>query len=150
MSGNRKKCNELNIDETKQHFEQLFLKYNLQEVENNILADDEHIQDLDEIEDQIFNSEITDEEIIQSVKRLKENKSAGPDEIPPGVFIHSYDIILPVLTKLFNRLYDTDKFLKSWSKAIIVPIHKKGDPNIVSNYRGISLLDILEKTTRLY
>ena len=41
----------MNNDETKQHFEQLFLQDNLQEVENDILADDEHIQNSDEIED---------------------------------------------------------------------------------------------------
>ena len=30
-------------------------------------------------------------------------------------------------------------------KAIIVPLHKKGDPNDMDNYRGISLLSVLGK-----
>jgi hypothetical protein len=29
----------------------------------------------------------------------------------------------------------------SWQKAIVIPIHKKGDTNNQENYRGISLLN---------
>ena len=32
-----------------------------------------------------------------------------------------------------------------WTKTIIVPLHKKGDPNDMDNYRGISLLSVLGK-----
>ena len=32
-----------------------------------------------------------------------------------------------------------------WTKAIIVPLYKKGDPHKAVNYRGISLLDIFGK-----
>ena len=56
----------------------------------------------DEIKDFIFNSEITEEEILRTVRTLKEDKSAGPDGIVPGVFIHSFDLILPIL--LSNRI----------------------------------------------
>ena len=34
---------------------------------------------------------------------------------------------------------------EEWSKAIIIPLHKKGDKNNPDNYRGISLLSILSK-----
>ena len=43
-----------------------------------------------------------------------------------------------------------------WAKAIIVPIHKKGDIHLADNYRGVSLLSIVSKcytsilNTRLY
>lgn len=36
-------------------------------------------------------------------------------------------------------------FPEDWTKAVIVPLFKKGDPNIVDNYRGISLLCIMSK-----
>ena len=45
-----------------------------------------------------FNFEITDEEIVNSIKNLKESKAAGPDGIPPGIFIHSNNAILPIIT----------------------------------------------------
>ena len=43
---------------------------------------------MDEIEDVIFNSEITEEEILREVRALKEHKSAGPDGIVSSLFIH--------------------------------------------------------------
>ena len=58
------------------------------------------------------------------------------------------------MTKLFNTFFDKGIYLSDWAKAIIVPIHKKGD--LVDNYRGVSLLSIISKcytsilNTRLY
>ena len=48
-------------------------------------------------------------------------------------------------TKLFNVLFDEGVYPEEWSKAIIVPISKKGSENITNNYRGISLLSLLSK-----
>ena len=53
--------------------------------------------------------------------------------------------ITPYLTKYFNILFVSAKFPLEWSKAIIIPLHKKGDVNDPGNYRGISLLSILSK-----
>ena len=44
------------------------------------------------IEEFIFNSEITDEEILHSVKLLRRGKSPGEDNIIPEFFISSIDI----------------------------------------------------------
>ena len=54
-------------------------------------------------------------------------------------------MICPILTKLFNKIMDQGEFPESWGKSILCPILKKGkviDPN---NYRGISLIDVLNK-----
>ena len=61
-----------------------------------------------------------------------------------------------VLIKLFNVLFDQGVYPEEWSKAIIVPIFKKGKENITDifkkgkenitdNYRGISLLSLISK-----
>ena len=50
-----------------------------------------------------------------------------------------------VLTKLFNRIFETGEMPESWTKSVIVPIHKKGDVNSTNNYRGVSLLSIIGK-----
>ncbi|MEW8548219.1 MAG: reverse transcriptase family protein [Candidatus Thiodiazotropha sp.] len=100
---------------------------------------------MDDVEQVVFNSPITEEEILKSVKSMKESKSAGLDNLPPGIFIHCIDIIIPLVKRFFNRLLDLGEFPEDWGLSFIVPVHKKGDINCVENYRGISLLDIFGK-----
>ena len=76
---------------------------------------------------------------------LKRGKSAGPDDLIPEFFINSIDIIIPLLNKFFNRIFDHADYPEPWSYSIIVSILKKGNANDPINYRGISLLDVLGK-----
>ena len=65
------------------------------------------------------------------------------------------DVIL-FMTKLFNTNFDKGIYPSDWAKAIIVPIHKKGDIHLVDSYTGVSLFSIVSKCytsilhTRLY
>ena len=47
--------------------------------------------------------------------------------------------------KYFNKLFSSGSYPVEWTKAIIVPFHKKSYINDVDNYRGISLLNVLSK-----
>ena len=64
-----------------------------------------------ELGDYIFNSEITNEEILKSVQDLKRGKSVGPDDLIPEFFINSIDIIIPLLNQFFNRIFDRADYL---------------------------------------
>ena len=41
---------------------------------------------------------------------------------------------------MFNRILETGLFPSQWSTGVIVPVHKKGDLNDPTNYRGITLV----------
>ena len=75
---------------------------------------------------------------------IKEGKSCGVDEIRPEIFklCNIDDIILYFCNK---ALLDKMK-QKQWSILNIIPIHKKGDLSLGSNYRGISLTSLVAKT----
>ena len=66
--------------------ERLF-EYNSEPNEQDIgnIFEEEHV--LDNVEHIIFVSEITEKEILRVVRALKQDKSAGPDGIVPGLFI---------------------------------------------------------------
>ena len=53
--------------------------------------------------------------------------------------------IITPLSILFQNCINTRTFLDTWKKSNIVPVHKKGDKEIVDNYRPVSLLSILGK-----
>ena len=70
------------------------------------------------------------------MRSLKEEKAA---------FIHSINLILPIIHKVFNRPFSRGEFPEEWCDSIIIPLHKKGSLNDPANYRGISLLGIFGK-----
>ena len=54
-------------------------------------------------------------------------------------------IVLPLRLLIFQNILSTGIFPELWKRANITPIHKKGDKQIIKNYRPISLLPICSK-----
>jgi hypothetical protein len=73
------------------------------------------------------------------------NKAAGEDGIPYEFWNNATDILLKDLCKVFNKILTEEKVEECFNKSIIFPIHKKGDTNIPSNYRGISFMNSVAK-----
>lgn len=74
----RATASNISIEEWKEHFEQLFMFENYNDVVDETDDTDMEFEiDLDETENIVFNSEITEEEILKSVKALHESKAAG-------------------------------------------------------------------------
>ena len=76
---------------------------------------------------------------------FKNAKSSGFDGIINEFIKHASTLFKQVLLKLFNAIFNTGIFPKVWAIGEIVPIHKKGDVNDPSNYRGITLMSCLGK-----
>ena len=55
-------------------------------------------------EDNSLNSDISPQEVTESIDHLKANKAAGLDGIIPEVFKHSCDKVLPFLVHLLNKV----------------------------------------------
>ena len=92
-----------------------------------------------------LNLNFSQNEILQSIKQLKTNKSGGPDELINEFFIHGKHVLAPVLCNLFNKIFECGVFPEEWSEGYIIPLHKKGNLNDAENYRGITLLSALGK-----
>ena len=88
---------------------------------------------------------ISQDEITKVIKKLKLGKAPGSDELLNSYFTETFDIILPYLCDLFNAILDSGSYPSTWAEGIVIPIFKKGDPNIFSNYRGITLLSNFSK-----
>jgi hypothetical protein len=100
-------------------------------------SDDIFVYDLD--------CEITEGEVQHAIRKLKNGKAPGLDEISSEFLKAAENIFVPFLTKLFNELYDKGLFPESWCQSAIIPLFKKGDINNPENYRGISLLNTVSK-----
>jgi len=95
--------------------------------------------------DNVLDSEITTMEIENALQTLCNRKSPGLDGITNEILKNASVVMVPLLCKLFNKILDTGCFPIEWGNALLVPIHKKGDHNEPSNYRGIALLSCVSK-----
>ena len=99
----------------------------------------------------ITDSPITWEEIMFESKCTRANKAAGIDLIPSELYKaieidlecnsqFSKNIIL-----MFNKVLDEGICPTDWELCTVVPIFKKGDQHDPNNYRGIALINTLQK-----
>ena len=103
---------------------------------SNIQADDPHRVTTEEIY-----KPITAEEILHTVKTLKNNKSSGLDNIFNEHLKSTINLMCPLFVKLFNVIFDKGIVPESWTLGNIRPIFKnKENPKDPENYRPITLL----------
>ena len=84
----------------------------------------------------------TQEELDSVLRKIKNRKAAGLDEIPPEVWkTRQFD---DILLRHRNAVYNQNS-IDRWMKGSILPFPKKGDLGLAKNYRGITLTSIAAK-----
>jgi hypothetical protein len=83
---------------------------------------------------------VTEIEVFDRIKSLKHNNSSGYDGISNNILKHCVNKISKTMTFIFSYSLMTGILPDRLAYATILPIHKKGDKLIMSNYRPISLL----------
>lgn len=77
--------------------------------------------------------------IVAMLLNLKSKTSPGPDGLP-NAFLRRYaEVLAPFLACIFRASISSADLPVDWRTARVVPIHKKGDTALISNYRPISL-----------
>jgi len=84
--------------------------------------------------------ELSAEEIIEAIKKMKLGKAAGIDGISMEAWRYGDTAVRSGLMDLLRQIWMEGKMSIEWRKNIVVPLYKKGDTEKTENYRGISLL----------
>ena len=137
------KVNEIQPSQWFTHFKSL-LKGDL---DNQIIGGEQDDTDriIDQDQSDVLNSPILYEEVVAGLKNLKKGKAAGSDGVKAEFYQINNPILLKVIYLIMNQIFNSGIYPIKWSKCMIIPIFKKGNRDDVTNYRGISLLDILSK-----
>lgn len=103
------------------------------DIENNSMnGETEVLVDMD--------TELVDnEEMAAQIRRLKRNKASGPDGLKAEALIHADQETKEAIQRIINRCLSGEAIPDEWKEARIHPIHKKGDPRVPLNYRGIAI-----------
>ena len=77
--------------------------------------------------------------VYKHLLNINSSSAAGPDGLP-GIFWHSLaGALAEPLSIIFTTSFTRSSIPLMWKESIISPIHKKGDPSNVMNYRPVAL-----------
>ena len=94
------------------------------------------------VESSIYLYDTYDLEIIDIIKDFENGKAS---DIPTILMKQSAKIIAPTLARLYNKCIDSGIFPQIFKTGKITPIHKKGNKELLENYRPVSVLPIFGK-----
>ena len=80
-------------------------------------------------QERLILSPILETEVEKLIQELDTTKSVGLDDIPPKILKWSAPVIVPIITKLFNKCLLGGIYPDSLKLARVIPIFKGGDRN---------------------
>lgn len=86
-----------------------------------------------------------DEDIQKIIAQLKNKPSVGFDEVPTRLIKECSKELSPYITNIINKSVISGKFPNKLKVAKTTPIFKKGDPELIENYRAIVTLSPFSK-----
>ncbi len=85
------------------------------------------------------------DEVCTTIRQLRNNRAPGEDGIPAVVYKTCLESMGPWLHRVITKVWLCEAVPNNWSEAVLLPLFKKGDKRICSNYRGISLINVAAK-----
>ena len=98
-------------------------------------------------DEELYNRDITLDEVEGAISRLKKGKAPGPDMYPTDLFIQGGDNLRSAIHTLFSMSWKEGALPEMWKSADVKFLRKPGKPNYYSpsSYRPISLTSCLAK-----
>jgi hypothetical protein len=89
---------------------------------------------------------ITGEEILKAMSSLKNGKAPSPTTtIPNELLKYGGNSMATMLEEVFNAIWRAGCPPQDWLYGVVQYFHKSGATDDMSNYRGITLLDVVSK-----
>ena len=93
-----------------------------------------------------MNQPFTAEEIKSAIRSLRNNRSAGDDQIKAEMLKSAPDIFHELLADIYNNILETGEHPPELTLSIITPLQKPGkSKGSVQNLRSITLLSVIRK-----
>ena len=88
---------------------------------------------------------VDEQNVSKTIDNLPNKASCGFDNISTIFLEQIAPTIIKPLTLLINQVFNTGIFPERLKLAKVTPVFKKGDSNLINNYRPISLLPVISK-----
>ena len=91
------------------------------------------------------NITIKDNDIISLIRKINPNKATGSDGISGQMLLLCDESVILPLQIIFTNILTTSIYPTIWKLVNVTPVFKKGNKQLIKNYRPISLLPICGK-----
>ena len=88
---------------------------------------------------------VTEPEVLCIINKMDNKSSSGYDAISNKILKYLKNELCNGITLIVNQMLETGIFPSGLKLSKIIPLYKKGDKNLLSNYRPISLLPTMSK-----
>uniref|UniRef100_A0A803SYX8 Reverse transcriptase domain-containing protein n=1 Tax=Anolis carolinensis TaxID=28377 RepID=A0A803SYX8_ANOCA len=113
--------------------------YQKEQVNNEEIKIGNKVNEEDKI---MLNDEITQEEVIQVIKGLKQYKAPGIDGYTAEFYKTFMHELVPYMAEMFNEVYMRGIVPETWKLSEIIPVLKPDrQPELPESYRPISLVN---------
>lgn len=104
-----------------------------------------HLPKLSQAKVDILNRPVTEVEIVHAVNQMGANKSPGPDGFSPIFFQQNWDIVGQSVIRFVLETFRTQMFPPHMNLSLITLIPKVECPEEISQFRPISLSNVVVK-----
>ena len=133
-------------DELADHVNKYFANIGLK-LANNISS---HLHDIKPLyhtvqnftRDEILSVAITEDELLQIIKKIDVNKSSAIENIRSAVIIDAFKSQLVRVVRMYNGSLTRCSFPTSWKEGTIIPLAKTSAPQTAGDMRPIALLPL--------
>ena len=130
----------INCREKANHFNDIFSKQCKSIINNSVLPPLNFITDK-----RIDFVNIQNNDIVLLIRSLNPNKATGSDIISGRMLLLCDESMVLPLKIIFENIIKNSIYPETWKLANVTPIFKKGNKQLIKNYRPISLLPICGK-----
>eukprot|EP00061_Rhincodon_typus_P011377 g36331.t1 len=88
---------------------------------------------------------INKEKVLEKLKRLKVDKSSGPDGLHPRVLKEIVEELVEALVVIFQESLESGRVLEDWKITNVTPLFRKRIRQKMGSYRLISLTLVIDK-----
>jgi hypothetical protein len=95
-----------------------------------------------EVQDKTYTQEplVMKSEVQKALWEIAGNKATGVDELPIELIKIAVEVAITALTALCQQIWESNVWPQEWRRSLFLPLPKKGDLRLCSNYRAIALI----------
>ena len=128
------------LEEASSFYKKLYSEDNIEQINiDNFLNDLNVGNTLTETEKSYCEKDISIDELRDAVKNLKLNKSPGSDGLTPDFYKKFWPNLEVIFYGVTLEIFDNGELCESMKKSILSLLFKKGNRELLENYRPLSL-----------